>query len=77
MKNTYAMTPYGRRFRDRVVPFYNGNQNVKLLSTLIIRLVNDVDARLMNASLAHGIDPESPEAPLPLLLVAGHQQIRM
>lgn len=40
-----------------------GNQQSRPVAALIEKLVNGVDARLMNASLARGIDPESPEAP--------------
>ena len=40
-----------------------GNQQSKAVSALIEKLVNGVDARLINACLERGIDPESPTAP--------------
>ncbi len=41
-----------------------GNQQSKSDAALVEKLVNSVDARLINECLMHGIDPEGPEAPL-------------
>lgn len=40
-----------------------GNQQSEAVAALIEKIVNSVDARLMNACQEHGIDPTSPEAP--------------
>ena len=40
-----------------------GNQQSKSDAALVEKLVNSVDARLINECLMHGIDPEGPEAP--------------
>ena len=40
-----------------------GNQQSRPDSALVEKLVNSVDARLMNECLVRGIDPEGPEAP--------------
>ena len=40
-----------------------GNQQSKSDAALVEKLVNSVDARLINECLVHGIDPEGPEAP--------------
>ena len=40
-----------------------GNQQSESVAALIEKLVNGVDARLMNACRQHGIDPESTSAP--------------
>ena len=40
-----------------------GNQQSRPDAALVEKLVNSVDARLMNECLFRGIDPEGPEAP--------------
>src|SRR5258706_9241958 len=40
-----------------------GNQQARPDAALVEKLVNSVDARLLNACLIREIDPESPEAP--------------
>lgn len=40
-----------------------GNQQSEAVAALIEKLINGVDARLLNACLERGIDPTSPEAP--------------
>lgn len=40
-----------------------GNQQSEAIAALIEKIINGVDARLLNACLEAGIDPESPEAP--------------
>src|SRR5215210_3034613 len=53
-----------RFFGDRDTN-YNaiGNQQSRPDAALVEKLVNSVDARLMNECHVRGIDPESPEAP--------------
>jgi hypothetical protein len=41
-----------------------GNQQSEAVASLIEKLVNGVDARLLNACLLRGIEPESPAAPV-------------
>lgn len=57
---------------DKVWRFYSdyennynniGNQQSRPDAALVEKLVNSVDARLMNECLVRGLDPESPEAP--------------
>ncbi|MGA2806128.1 MAG: hypothetical protein ABSF89_17370 [Acidimicrobiales bacterium] len=40
-----------------------GNQQSEAIAALIEKVINGIDARLMNACREHGIDPESPDAP--------------
>lgn len=40
-----------------------GNQQSSPDAALIEKIINAIDARLMNECLAKGIDPESPQAP--------------
>src|SRR5437762_7169684 len=40
-----------------------GNQQSRPDAALVEKLVNSVDARLMNECLVRGIDPEGPDAP--------------
>jgi len=58
--NTAAWRYYGDRETN-----YNtiGNQQSRPEAALVEKLVNSVDARLMNECFARGIDPEGPSAP--------------
>ncbi len=53
-----------RYYGDHENNFSNiGNQQARPDAALIEKLVNSVDARLMNECLIRSIDPEGPEAP--------------
>lgn len=48
-----------------------GNQQSRPDAALVEKLINSVDARLMNEALVRGIDPEGPEAPQSLVEAVG------
>jgi hypothetical protein len=60
----WDMKPYWRYYGDRETNFNSaGNQQAKPDSALVEKIINSVDARLMNECLARGIDPTGNAAP--------------
>jgi hypothetical protein len=60
----WAMQAYWRYYGDRETNFNSaGNQQAKPDSALIEKIINSVDARLMNECLVRGIDPAGNAAP--------------
>jgi hypothetical protein len=60
----WEMQPYWRYYGDRETNFNSaGNQQAKPDSALIEKIINAVDARLMNECLVKGIDPAGNAAP--------------
>ncbi len=59
-ENPIAWRPYGGRASN-----FNtiGNQQSRPDAAIVEKLVNSIDARLINECLQRGIDPEGPEAP--------------
>jgi hypothetical protein len=60
----WEMQPYWREFGDKENNYSTiGNQQSKPDAALVEKLVNSVDARLMNECLTRGIDPKGTKAP--------------
>ncbi len=60
----WEMQPYWREFGDKENNYSTiGNQQSKPDAALVEKLVNAIDARLMNECLSRGIDPKSAKTP--------------